>query len=42
MCGDFNIPQEENEKGVITFAQKIQKNQEIILRKSFRGGSGIR
>ena len=42
MCGDFNVPQEENENGVITFAQKIQKNREIILRKSFRGGSGIR
>ena len=42
MCGDFNIPQEENTKGVITFAQKIQKNNEIITKKSFRGGSGFR
>ena len=30
MCGDFNVPQEENENGVITFAQKIQKNLRLF------------
>ena len=42
MCGDFNIPQEENINGIITFAQRIKKNNDVVTRKSFRGGSGAR
>ena len=42
MCGDFNIPQEENSNRIITFAQRIKKNNDVMTRKSFRGGSGAR
>ncbi len=41
LCGDFNTPQFELPKyGVVTFAQKMNKNGIPTMRKSFRGGMG--
>ena len=41
LCGDFNTPQFELPKyGVVTFAQKMNKNGIPTIRKSFRGGIG--
>ena len=43
LCGDFNTPKEEDLKnGMMSFAQKINDKGEAIVRKSFRGGEGVR
>jgi exonuclease III len=41
LCGDFNTPQLENEKfGVITWGQKLNRNNEPVIKKNLRGGDG--
>ncbi len=43
LCGDFNIPQMEFSTGeIVTWAQRIRENGEVVLRKRFRHGDGAR
>ena len=43
LCGDFNTPKEEDLKnGMVSFAQRIDDKGEAKVRKSFRGGEGVR
>ena len=43
LCGDFNTPKEEDFKnGMVSFAQRINDKGEAKVRKSFRGGEGVR
>lgn len=43
LCGDFNTPQEEFPTGeIVTWAQWVRANGEVVMRKRFRNGDGER
>jgi exonuclease III len=43
LCGDFNTPQLERSSGqIITWGQRIRDDDQVVLKRRWRGGTGQR